>query len=76
MAKCIRCNRGMCSFTLAAWGYCNHCGFSAQDMAEILAEMLEACKIAIDALGCDRTGQDRLEAQKIIHAAIAKAKIE
>lgn len=39
-------------------------------------ELLEACKIAIDALGCDRTRQGRLEAQEIIGAAIAKAKGE
>ena len=33
-------------------------------------ELLAACQVALDALGCDRTRQDRLEAQKIIHAAI------
>lgn len=38
--------------------------------------MLEALKVAIDALGYDRTRQDRLEAQKIINAAILKAKGE
>ena len=39
-------------------------------------ELLKACRIALDALGCDRVRQERLEAQKIIHAAIAKAKAD
>ncbi len=39
-------------------------------------DLLKACQVAIDALGCDRTRQDRLEAQKIINAAIIKAKGE
>ena len=38
--------------------------------------LLKACQVALDALGCDRTRQDRLEAQKIINAAIIKAKGE
>ena len=33
-------------------------------------DLLRACLIALDALGCDRTRQDRLEAQKIIHTTI------
>jgi len=37
-------------------------------------ELLEACEIALDALGCDRVRVDRLEAQEIIHKAINKAK--
>ena len=36
-------------------------------------DLLEACKVALDALGCDRTLQDRLEAQQIIHTAVKKA---
>ena len=37
-------------------------------------ELLEACKIAVDALGCDRVREDRLRAQEIIHKAINRAK--
>lgn len=40
---------------------------------DLLAErdaLREACKVALDALGCDRVRQDRLEAQEIIHAAL------
>lgn len=37
-------------------------------------DLLRACQVALDALGCDRTRQDRLGAQKIIHAAVIKAK--
>lgn len=36
-------------------------------------ELLEVCKIALDALGCDRLWQDRLEAQRAIRAAMRKA---
>lgn len=36
-------------------------------------EMYKSLKVALDALGCDRLRQDRLEAQKIIHAAITAA---
>ena len=36
-------------------------------------DLLAACKIALDALGCDRIRQDRLEAQRIINAAISAA---
>ena len=36
-------------------------------------DLLQACKVALDALGCDRIRQDRLEAQRIIHAAVRKA---
>ena len=39
-------------------------------------DLLEACKIAVDALGCDRLREDRLNAQRIIVRAIAKAKGE
>ena len=37
-------------------------------------DLLVACETALDALGCDRTRIDRLEAQRIIHAAIKKAR--
>lgn len=36
-------------------------------------ELLQACKIALDALGCDRSPEDRLEAQRIIHKAVEKS---
>lgn len=42
MAKCIRCDGEMCSFTLTERGRCNHCGFDVEDMAEILYESLAA----------------------------------
>ena len=38
------------------------------------SDLLKACQIALDALGCDRVRQDRLEAQKIIHATIKRNK--
>ena len=40
MARCIRCNGKMNSFTLRLHGCCNCCGLSVEDMAEILGEML------------------------------------
>lgn len=54
-------------------------GEDAEANARLIAaapEMLEALKIALDALGCDRLRQDRLVAQKIINTAIKKAKGE
>ena len=39
-------------------------------------DLLRACHVALDALGCDRVRQERLDAQKIIHAAIQKAQGE
>ena len=36
-------------------------------------ELLKACKIALDALGCDRIREDRLVAQRIIHKAVKQA---
>lgn len=40
---------------------------------EVWEDLLAACRTAIDGLGCDRVRQDRLNAQRIIHAALAKA---
>ena len=48
MAKCIRCDGEMWSFVLSAWGHCNHCGFAAKDMAEILGEMLPVFKYILE----------------------------
>jgi len=42
----------------------------AEPEADTVAELLRACHAALDALGCDRVRQERLGAQKIIHAAI------
>lgn len=36
-------------------------------------ELLAACRIALDALGCDRIRQERLRAQELIHAAVKRA---
>lgn len=51
-------------------------GFSSVERRNEPMTLLEACKVALDALGCDRTRQDRLEAQRIIHTAIKKAERE
>ena len=39
-------------------------------VAFLEGNLLKACQVALDALGCDRTRIDRLNAQRIIHAAI------
>lgn len=74
MAKCIRCNGEMRSFTLATMGCCNHCGLRAEDMAEILSELLAALESIMMQPGLymhmDRRRRERA------HAAIAKAKGE
>lgn len=36
-------------------------------------DLATACEIALDALDCDRTRQDRLDAQRIIHDTVKKA---
>jgi len=54
----------------------NACADAYERIRELEAQrddLLEACKIAIDALGCDRVRQDRLRAQELIQAAIRKA---
>lgn len=35
--------------------------------------LVAACKVAVDALGCDRVRKDRLVAQEIIHKAAKRA---
>jgi len=42
-------------------------------MESIKQDLLTACRVAFDALGCDRLALDRLEAQRIIKAAIDRA---
>ena len=64
MANCLRCGKNQATV-------CTSCVNDVQD--EATADLLAACEVALDALGCDRVRQDRLEAQHIISAAIAKA---
>lgn len=44
-----------------------------KSLRETQAVLLGVCKVAVDALGCDRVRTDRLVAQEIIHKAVKKA---
>ena len=52
-------------------------GSQAEEHAKLFVaapDLLAACEVAVDALGCDRVRTDRLRAQELIHETIAKAK--
>jgi len=55
------------------WRYASHHACAVAEVERLRAALEKAYKVALDTLGCDRTRQDRLEAQEIIHA-IVKAK--
>lgn len=42
-------------------------------LRRLVQSLTSACETALDALGCDRTRCERLEAQRIIHDAVKKA---
>jgi hypothetical protein len=55
----------------------NYAPLVAQELlsqSETIDALTRACNVALDALGCDRLRQDRLEAQRIIKAAVELVK--